>query len=295
MLPRSVSALIGTNPRVIADEVWAKLLWAGLNLTSADLPGHGAATSYPIELFRVVTLTWLFSGLRSDEITRLRLGCIRWQHNGAPIPGDSRDVLAVDAVCLLDVPVHKTGTAFTKPVDPLLGQAIQTWQTLRPAQPTTLDRKTGEHVELLFCLRGQPVSKTYINRTIIPVLAPAPKRCPATAKAARTAGALLACLVGGSWSPGNGPARPWPTTGLTGWPSSSRPWRRSGSRNRCRTRLGSSGASSPGDPNVPPRAHLLMHAIAQRIAWRAEYDRALSAANGPPPCTANVSAVPQAA
>jgi hypothetical protein len=30
-VPRSVAALIGTDPRVIADEVWAKLLWAGLN------------------------------------------------------------------------------------------------------------------------------------------------------------------------------------------------------------------------------------------------------------------------
>jgi integrase len=169
-VPRSISALIGTNPRVIAEEVWAKLLWAGLNLTAADLPGNSAATSYPMDLFRAVTLTWLFSGLRSDEITRLRLGCIRWQHNGTPIPSDSHDVLAHDAVCLLDVPVHKTGTAFTKPVDPLLGQAIQTWQTLRPAQPTTPDRKTGEHVDMLFCLRGQPVAKTYINRTIIPVL-----------------------------------------------------------------------------------------------------------------------------
>ena len=36
-LPRSVAALIGTNPRVIADEVWAKLLWAGLNLQEDDL------------------------------------------------------------------------------------------------------------------------------------------------------------------------------------------------------------------------------------------------------------------
>lgn len=52
---------------------------------------------------------------------------------------------------------------------------------------------------------------------------------------------------------------------------------------------------APGDQNVPPRAHLLMHAIAQRITWRAEYDRAMLAANGPPPNTANVSAVPQAA
>ncbi|ACU34882.1 replication initiator [Actinosynnema mirum] len=34
----------------------------------------------------------------------------------------------------------------------------------------------------------------------------------------------------------------------------------------------------PGDPHVPPRAHLLMHAIAQRITWKAEYNRALLAA-----------------
>jgi hypothetical protein len=52
---------------------------------------------------------------------------------------------------------------------------------------------------------------------------------------------------------------------------------------------------TPGDPHVPPRAHLLMHAIAERLAWRAEYDRAMSAATGPPPDTATVLATPQAA
>ena len=93
--PRSIAALIGTDPRVIADDVWAKLLWAGLNLTADDLPGNAAAARYyPIELVRAVTLTWLFAGLRSDEIARLRVGCVRWQHDGAPIAGDSRDVLA---------------------------------------------------------------------------------------------------------------------------------------------------------------------------------------------------------
>jgi hypothetical protein len=50
-----------------------------------------------------------------------------------------------------------------------------------------------------------------------------------------------------------------------------------------------------GDQNVPPRAHLLLHAIAERIRWRAEYDRAMVAATGPPPSTANISAVPEAA
>jgi hypothetical protein len=45
-------------------------------------------------------------------------------------------VLTEEAVCLLDVPVHKTGTALSKPVDPLVGQAIEAWQALRPAQST---------------------------------------------------------------------------------------------------------------------------------------------------------------
>lgn len=169
-VPRSVAALIGTNPRVIADDVWAKLLWAGLNLAPDDLPGNTADTYYPMELIRAVTLSWLFSGLRSDELSRLRVGCARWQHDGQPIAPDAADVLAEEAVCLLDVPVHKTGTAFTKPVDPLLGQAIEAWQALRPAQPGTLDRKTGEHVDMLYAVRGHPVAKSYINRTIIPAL-----------------------------------------------------------------------------------------------------------------------------
>jgi len=168
--PRSVLALIGPNPRVIADDIWAKLLWAGLNIEATDLPGNGSGPCYPIELIRAITLTWLFAGQRSNEIARLRVGCIRWQHDGIPIPGDSTEVLARDAVCLLDIPTHKTGTAFTKPVDPLVGKAIEAWQAVRPDQPTMLDRKTGEHADFVFALRARHVGKTYINATIIPSL-----------------------------------------------------------------------------------------------------------------------------
>jgi integrase len=167
--PRSVNALLGPDPRVIADDIWAKLLWAGLNLDLDDLP-TGDGRTHPIELIRAITLTWLFSGQRSDEITRLRVGCVRWQHDGMPIPGDSAEILARDAVCLLDVPTHKTGTAFTKPVDPLLGQAVEAWQAVRPEQPKMLDRKTSDHVDFLFAFRASRVSKHYINQTIIPML-----------------------------------------------------------------------------------------------------------------------------
>ena len=58
---------------------------------------------------------------------RLRVACVRWQHDGTATGG----VLARDAVCPLDVPDHTTGTAFTKPVDPIPGQAIDAWQAVR--------------------------------------------------------------------------------------------------------------------------------------------------------------------
>lgn len=164
--PRSVAALVGPNPRVIADDVWAKLLWAGLNLGEDDLPASQAGAFYPLELVRAVAMTWLFGGLRSDETTRLRLGCIRWQQ---PSSGDAVDA-SPDPVCLLDVPTNKTGTAFTKPVDPVLGQVIGTWQQLRPEQPTMPDRRTGEHVNFLFAFRARRVPATYINTTVIPML-----------------------------------------------------------------------------------------------------------------------------
>ena len=169
-VPRSIAALLGPDPRVIADDIWAKLMWAGLNLTADDLPQAQAGDFYPLEMVRAVTLAWLFSGQRSDEIARLRVGCIRWQHDGTAITGDSDQVLARDAVCLLDIPTHKTGTAFTKPVDPVLGQALDAWQAVRPAQPKFTDRRTGERVDLLFAYRARKISTGYINKTIIPVL-----------------------------------------------------------------------------------------------------------------------------
>jgi hypothetical protein len=78
--PRAVKALIGPAPRIIADDLWAKLLWAGLNLTAADLTtARNARNCYPVELVRALAVTWLFGGLRSDELVRLRVGCVRWQ------------------------------------------------------------------------------------------------------------------------------------------------------------------------------------------------------------------------
>ena len=102
-------ALIGTDPRVIADDVWAKLLHAGLNIEAADLPGTSAGSYYP-------------------------------------------------------------GTALTKPVDPIIGQAIEAWQALRPPSPTAGPKDQRARRPALLRPRAHPVGKTYINRTIIPAL-----------------------------------------------------------------------------------------------------------------------------
>jgi integrase len=168
--PRSIRALTGPNPRVIAADIWAKLLWAGLNLEEQDLPANAGGQFYPLALVRALAVVWLFAGLRSDEIARLRVGCIRWQQQRGPAPMSSPASMASEAICLLDVPPQKTGAAFTKPVDPLVGQAIAAWEALRPEQPLLLDRRTGEVVPFLFCYRARRVAKEYLNHRLIPAL-----------------------------------------------------------------------------------------------------------------------------
>ena len=68
-----MKSLIGPDPRIVADDVWAKLVWAGLNLEESDLRLTGSQHHfYPLALVRAMTITWLFAGLRCNEIRRLR-------------------------------------------------------------------------------------------------------------------------------------------------------------------------------------------------------------------------------
>jgi integrase len=160
-LPRPIKALIGSKPRGIDDATWARLLWAGLHLDTTDLPStQGGA--YPLEYVRALALVWLFAGLRSDQISRLRVGCVRWQSLDAGSDADP--------VCLLDVPTHKTGSDFTKPVEPQVGYAIAAWEAVRPDQPHCTDRKTAETVALLFMYRARAMRPEFINESLIPTL-----------------------------------------------------------------------------------------------------------------------------
>src|SRR5258708_2029488 len=68
------------------------------------------------------------------------------------------------------LPVHKTGHAFTKPVDALVGEAILAWEKVRPEQPLMIDAKTGEAAHFLFCYRAHRLHRQYLNRCLIPIL-----------------------------------------------------------------------------------------------------------------------------
>jgi integrase len=169
--PRSIANQIGPNPRDLSPFIWAKIVHAALNLTEEDLPhGSHGLIQYPLAMVRAIAAVWVYSGLRADEIARLRLGCIRWQREDVSVP-ETGEFLPKEAVCFLTVPINKTTTTFQKPVNPLMGQRINEWEQVRATgQAHYRDRKTGEKIDCLFIHRGQPLSKHYLNNTLIPLL-----------------------------------------------------------------------------------------------------------------------------
>jgi len=80
------------------------------------------------------------------------------------------EAVSARKVCWLDVPTNKTGSSFTKPVDPAVGEAIQIWEKIRPEQPASIDPKTGEVVYYLFFYRGHKIGENYLNNRLIPLL-----------------------------------------------------------------------------------------------------------------------------
>ena len=174
--PPAIAKLVGPDPRIIDADMWAKLMNAGLSLTAQDLPQNPfgrnrsePATWYPLTMVQAIAAVWLFAGLRADEILRLRVGCIRWQHEDLQVDS-TLEILPKGTICLLDVPTNKTSTAFTKPVDRTLGEAVVAWEKVRPLQPASLDRKTGEMVHYLFSYRSRRLGASYLNGALIPLL-----------------------------------------------------------------------------------------------------------------------------
>lgn len=166
--PRAIARLIGPDPRVIDDKFWLKLLYAADTLEPSDLR-QSQMDMYPFELVRAIVVVWCLAGLRTDEIRRLRTGCIRWRLEDEVSLAEG-EVLPEDALCFLSVPVNKTGTSFTKPVHRMVGRRVAEWERVRPVQTPALDPKTNELVDFLFSFRGKRIGPAYVNLRLIPIL-----------------------------------------------------------------------------------------------------------------------------
>ncbi len=140
-IPQAISRLIGPDPRDIDMRWWAMLVQAALDLTEDDLPRRNGWSWYPLALVRALAIVWVYSGLRSDEIVRLRMGCIRWQHEDITIP-ETGDLVPKEAFCFLTIPVNKTYTSFSKPVNAVVGKAINAWEQVRPAHASWTRKRT---------------------------------------------------------------------------------------------------------------------------------------------------------
>ena len=161
--PRSQRAQLAPEPgkRLIDPDVWARLVWAGLNLIETDLETQSPWSAHPFLMVKAIALTWLFCGLRNNELRRLRVGCAR------KLPAD---VNTHDSVCYLEVPASKSQSVFTKSVDRVVGEAIWAWEAVRPNWPSAVDTYTGEVVDFLFSYRGGPLGRYYLNGSLIPLL-----------------------------------------------------------------------------------------------------------------------------
>lgn len=172
--PPAIARLIAPDPRDIATPVWLKLVWASLNVSDADVRAAGLR-AHPA-LVRALAVLWTHGGLRSDEATRLAVGCVRDVPPDGWTPADVEalgELTASDVarlVCFLDVPHHKTGGPMPKPVGRCVGEALRAWERVRPAQPLAVDAKTGARVAFLFSERGRRVRRSYFNEILIPFL-----------------------------------------------------------------------------------------------------------------------------
>ena len=160
--PPNVRRHLGPRPRDLQDDVWAKLLYAGISLADEDIE----RSAYPPAYTRAALVIWLFAALRKNELRRLETECVSWEASLVEVDADGNPHLPI---CYLRIPANKYKNEYQKPVDRIVGQAIEAWARERAkGQPSLVDPITGRSVDLLFCHRGRLMGKNYFNGHLIP-------------------------------------------------------------------------------------------------------------------------------
>src|SRR5690606_7567472 len=71
--PRSLKGQVQPKPeqKVIDSHIWARLIWAGLQLNEDHVAYFRSVLGFPYEMVKAMAVTWLFCGLRPNELYRL--------------------------------------------------------------------------------------------------------------------------------------------------------------------------------------------------------------------------------
>lgn len=169
--PRRLRELVHPDPRDIDLGAWYKLIYAAAHLGADDLPPR-LRRRYPLALYRALALLWVTSARRTNELLRLRVGCVRREWAATMLDETGQPLAAGDGeLCYLHVPPNKTSGAFWIWIPDYTADAIVAWERLRPGyQARWLDPKDNAAVDLLFLVRNKPLGKGFLNRQLLPLL-----------------------------------------------------------------------------------------------------------------------------
>jgi integrase len=168
--PENIKRQLVPNPRNLDVAWWHKLTWAAASLSTKDLPLRNAVLQ-PLAYYRAVGLLWVTAARRSDEIRRLKVGCVSREWAPEMRDEDGNLLEPEEDLCYLRVPVNKMQGEFWVPIPSYTADAIEVWERLRPKlQDPQIDRKEKKATTYLFMTRNKLMGQTFLNDSVIPLL-----------------------------------------------------------------------------------------------------------------------------
>lgn len=168
--PENIKRQLRPNPRNIDQAWWQKLTWAAASLNAGDLSAAQRGI-YPLAYYRAAGLLWVTGARRSDEIRRLKTGCVSREWAPEMLDEEGNQIEPEEHLAYLRVPVNKTQGEFWIPIPTYTADAIEAWERLRPRlQDPQIDRREKKLTDYLFMTRNQTMGVNFLNASLIPLL-----------------------------------------------------------------------------------------------------------------------------
>jgi hypothetical protein len=136
--PENIKKQLVPNPRNLDHAWWQKLTWAAASLSAQDL-SVGVAGVYPLAYYRAAGLLWVTGARRSDEIRRLKVGCVSREWAPEMCDEDGHQVEPAEDLAFLRIPVSKMQVMRDKlrKVNPQNNLGRSAWHQTATTRPLT--------------------------------------------------------------------------------------------------------------------------------------------------------------